>query len=221
MNIEKLELRVANSDHITNSYLVYDENKYGILIDPADESNKIIDKINELGLKIGYIVLTHAHFDHVNALYDIKKYLKTKVLIHKDDLNMLIGKIDNASSMFNAKNNFLDEEEITVIEDGFFLNIGSLEFEFIHTPGHTAGSVILFEKNNNVIFSGDTIFSNSYGRCDLQTGNFENMVKSLRKIFNRYGDNNIMVYPGHGESNNISKIKRYITLLLALKKIKL
>lgn len=221
MNIEKLELRVANSNHITNSYLVYDDNKNGILIDPADEYDKIINKIKELNLNIEYIILTHAHFDHINALYDMKKYTKAKVLVHKEDLEMLIGKIDNASTMFNAKNKYLNENEITVIEDGFCFNIGNLKFEIIHTPGHTAGSIIIFEKENDVIFSGDTLFSNSYGRTDLATGNFDELVKSLRIIFNKFDNKDIMVYPGHGQSNNLGKIKRYVTLLLALKKINL
>lgn len=221
MNIEKLEISVANSAHITNTYLVYDDKKYGILVDPADESEKIISKINDLELHIEYIILTHAHFDHVNALYDMKKYTGAKILVYKDDLDMLLGKVDNTSSMFNAKNKILDERDIIAIEDEFCLKVGNLSYEIIHTPGHTEGSIIIYVKEGNVILTGDTLFAKSYGRCDLATGDFEKMVNSLRKIFVKFDDENIIIYPGHNESSNLKKVKKYIKLLLALRKIEL
>ena len=219
MIIEKLELNVVNSGHITNSYLIYDESKKAVLIDPADESNKIISKIESLGLKLEYIILTHAHFDHVNALYDIKKHTGAEVLVHKDDFDMLIGKVDNAQDVFNAKTKYLNQDEITVIDDGYSINTGKLDYEIIHTPGHTAGSIILYEKNNNVIFSGDTMFAKSYGRCDLATGNINDMKKSLYNVFERFNNKDINVYPGHGESSNLNKIKKYIKLLLSINNI--
>lgn len=218
MNIEKLELCVANTDHITNTYLVYDETKSGILIDPADESDKIKEKIKEIDLNIEYIILTHAHFDHVNALYDIKQYTNAKVLVHKNDFDMLIGKVDNASSMFNAKNTFLNENEITIIEDEMCFKVGNLEYEIIHTPGHTSGSIIIYVKDKGILITGDTLFAKSYGRCDLETGSFKDMVESLKKVFTRFDNEEIIIYPGHGENSNLSKVKKYIKLLLALRK---
>ena len=221
MNIEKLELCVANTDHITNTYLVYDDTKCAVLIDPADEAYKIKEKIEDLDLSIKYIILTHAHFDHVNALYDIKQYTNAKVLVHKNDFDMLIGKVDNASSMFNSKNKFLNENEITTIEDEMCLKVGNTEYEIIHTPGHTAGSIIIYVKGNNMLITGDTLFAKSYGRCDLETGSFKDMVESLKKVFTKFNDEKIVICPGHGENSNLSKVKKYIKLLLTLKKIEL
>lgn len=216
MNIEKLALNVVNSGHLTNTYLVYDENRKGILVDPADEIEKIISKIKELNLDIKYIVLTHGHFDHTNALYDIQKFLDIKVLIHKNDFDMLMGKVDDASSMFYAKPKFLDESNIEKVEDGFELNVGDLTYEIIHTPGHTAGSIVIYIKDKEAILTGDTLFEKSFGRCDLVTSDFKSMVNSLEKLFNKF-DNEI-IYPGHGESSKLNKTKKYIKLLLALRK---
>lgn len=220
MNIEKLELAVAASEHITNTYLVYDETKKGILIDPADEADKIISKIEELNLNIKYIILTHGHFDHTNALYDMINYTKAKVLIHKDDLDMLMGKIDDASSMFNATPEYINENEVEKIEDGYTFNVGNMELEIIHTPGHTAGSMIINIKDENALITGDTIFAKSFGRCDLVTSNIDSMVNSLRKVFNRF-DDKIIIYPGHGDNSDLKTTKKYIKLLLALRKIEL
>lgn len=216
MEICKLEINVANTGHITNSYIAYDETKKAILIDPADESEKIIKRIKELELNVEYIVLTHAHFDHVNALYDLKKYTDAKVLIHKNDFDMLIGKIDNVQEIFNSKTKYLNEDEITIVENGDSFNVGTLDYEIIHTPGHTAGSIIIYEKNNNVLFTGDTIFATSYGRCDLATSDFNKMKNSLNKVFDMFKNDEITIYPGHGNKSDLKKTSKYIMLLLAL-----
>ena len=221
MNIEKLELRILGYEHITNTYLIYDENKEAVLIDPADEKDKIINKIEELGLNVKNIVLTHGHFEHTNALYDLVEYTNAKVLIHKDDVDMLLGKVDDASSIFDAIPKYINEKDIQEICDGYILNIGNMELEIIHTPGHTAGSIVIYVKNENVIITGDTIFANAFGRCDLATSNMDNMVLSLRKVFNRFEELDITIYPGHGESSKLKTAKKYIKLLLALRKIEL
>lgn len=221
MNIEKLELRILGYEHITNTYLIYDENKEAVLIDPADEKDKIINKIEELGLNVKNIVLTHGHFDHTNALYDLVEYTNAKVLIHKDDVDMLLGKVDDASSIFDAIPKYINEKDIQEICDGYILNIGNMELEILHTPGHTAGSIVIYAKNKNVLITGDTIFANAFGRCDLATSNMDNMVLSLRKVFNRFDVVDITIYPGHGESSKLKTAKKYIKLLLALRKIEL
>lgn len=220
MNIEKLELAVVESDHITNAYLIYDETKEAVLIDPADEKDKIINKIEELGLNVKNIVLTHGHFDHTNALYDMVSYTNAKVLIHKEDFDMLMGKVEDASSMFNATPKYINENEVEKIDNGYILNVGNMELEIIHTPGHTAGSQVIYIKDENILITGDTIFAKSFGRCDLVTSNIDSMVNSLRKVFDRF-DDKIIIYPGHGDSSDLKRTKKYIKLLLALRKIEL
>lgn len=220
MNIIKLKLNIANTSHITNSYIVYDENKIGMVIDPGDEFFKIKYELEKKDIKIKYIVLTHAHFDHVNALFELQKYTNAQVLVNKFDFDMLTGKVDNAAFFFTNENKYIDENIIKTVEDGEIIYVGNLIFKLIHTPGHTAGSMIIGNEKENILFTGDTIFEKEYGRCDLATGNFDDMVNSLRKIFNNFSKNTI-IYPGHGNKSSLEVTRRYISLLLALKKIKL
>ena len=138
INIVKIEIDVANQGHITNCYLVYDENKEAILIDPAYNSNAIISKIVNLGLTLKYIVITHAHGDHIGALEELVNYAKAKVIINKNDYNMLIGKEENYCDMLFVKQPNLNVDFIIPVEDGYSFNVGSLEFETINTKGHSS-----------------------------------------------------------------------------------
>lgn len=219
INIDRIEVNVAYAGHITNCYLVYDENGEGIIIDPGYESDKIINEIKSKKCNVKYIILTHAHADHIGALAKVQKYTNAKILVHIKDLEMLLEKQENYSDMLKVEKQNIDEMLVKTVKDTDVIDVGNLKFEIIHTPGHSAGSICIFEVNNYKLFTGDTIFSDSYGRYDLYSGDFNDMVKSLRHIFNRF--DNINIYSGHGEITDISKPKRYIKMLMAMKKIKL
>lgn len=220
INIEKVKVDVAGRGHITNVYIIYDDvEKEGVLIDPGYDAKKIINSIVNLKVRINYIVITHGHGDHIGALKEVYEYTKCPVLIHQNDYDMLIGKIENYSNMQGVAEQDLSDCKILKIEDGFNFRVGILNFEVIHTPGHTSGGICLFERTSNTLFTGDTIFYNSYGRCDLVTSNFDDMVGSIKRIFDRF--ENIMIYPGHGISINIDKAKKYIRLILKMKGVKM
>ncbi len=220
INIEKVKVDVAGRGHITNVYIIYDDvEKEGVLIDPGYDAKKIINSIVNLKVRINYIVITHGHGDHIGALKEVYEYTKCPVLIHQNDYDMLIGKIENYSNMLGIAEQDLSGCKIVKIEDGFNFRVGILNFEVIHTPGHTSGGICLFERTSNTLFTGDTIFYDSYGRCDLVTSNFDDMVGSIKRIFDRF--ENIMIYPGHGISINIDKAKKYIRLLLKMKGVKM
>ena len=220
INIEKIKVDVAGRGHITNAYIIYDDvEKEGVLIDPGYEAKKIISTIVNLKVSIKYIVITHGHGDHTGALKEVYEYTKCHVIIHKNDYYMLVGKIENYSRMQGITEQDLSNCEIVKIEDGFNFRVGVLNFEVIHTPGHTSGGICLYEKTSKSLFTGDTIFYDCYGRCDLVTSNFDDMVSSIKKLFNRFED--IMIYPGHGMSINIDKSKKYIRLLLKMKGVTL
>lgn len=220
INIEKVKVDVAGRGHITNVYIIYDDvEKEGVLIDPGYDAKKIINSIVNLKVRINYIVITHGHGDHIGALKEVYEYTKCPVLIHQNDYDMLIGKIENYSNMQGIAEQDLSDCKIVKIEDGFNFRVGILNFEVIHTPGHTSGGICLFERTSNTLFTGDTIFYNSYGRCDLVTSNFDDMVGSIKRIFDRF--ENIMIYPGHGISINIDKAKKYIRLILKMKGVKM
>ena len=220
INIENVRVNVGGLGHFTNTYIVYEDvEKEGIIVDPGYEANKIISKIVELGISIKYIVLTNAHGDHTGALKEVYEYTKSKVLIHENDYDMLIGNVEDYSIAQGIKRKDLSSCDIEKVKDNFCFRVGILNFEIIHTPGHTAGGICLFEKTSNCLFTGDTIFYDCYGRCDLATANFEEMVNSIQKIFDSFDD--IIIYPGHGRAINLSKAKKYIRMLLKMKGIEL
>ena len=214
INIYNMKINVSNQGHYTNTYIINDE-KQALIIDPAFDYEKIINYIKENLLDVKYIVITHAHADHIGALEKVQKYTHAKVIIHKLDKQALLFEAENYSDMFSIKKQNIDIKDLIVVEDGFKFNLGNMSFEIIHTPGHTAGSICIYEENSKVLFSGDTIFSDAYGRCDLYKGNFNDMLNSLRKLFNKFSD--IMIYPGHGEISNIDIAKKRIKLLIAMK----
>ncbi|MEG2311034.1 MAG: MBL fold metallo-hydrolase [Clostridia bacterium] len=217
--VKKIEVSISQSQHITNSYLIYDETKDAILLDPGDEAQKIIDTINSLELKVKYICITHAHADHMGALEKVLKYTNAKILIHENDVLALFNKIENYCDMLGVDKQNISKDVVIEIVDGYEFSVGNLKFEVIHTPGHTSGSICIFEKTSNMLFTGDTIFSDCYGRCDLQTGSIDKMVSSINKLFLRFS--NIEIYPGHNMSVNIDEAKKKIRLLLAMKGIAL
>lgn len=218
LNIKKIEVDISGTGHITNSYLVYTDEGKGILIDPGDEAQKIISEIKELNLEIPYIVITHAHADHIGALEEILDFSKnTKVIVHNLDYDALVGKAENYNEMLGVKRQYLDAFNIVKVEDGTVIKLDEYEFEIIHTPGHTKGCICIYEKETDSLFTGDTIFHNCYGRCDLYGGDLNEMAKSLRNVFSKFSD--ITIYPGHDDICNIEIAKKKIRILMSFKGI--
>ncbi len=219
INIDLIEIDVADSGHITNTYIIYDEKNVAIVIDPADKAEKILNVITNKKLNLKYAIITHAHGDHIGALEKLQKECNCKILINECDKESLLGISENYCEMLGVNQQVLDKNNILSIKDGDIIKCSDMLFEIIHTPGHTKGSICIYEKNLNVLFTGDTIFEDCYGRCDLYSGDFESMILSLRKLFKRF--NSIQIYPGHGKIVDIESAKKRIRLLIAMKGIEL
>ena len=185
-----------------NCYTVYDdESKNCLIIDLGGDFSKILNQAERLGLSVKGVILTHGHFDHV-ADARFCKGQNIPVYISREDFNML-SSTTNMSEWAGCGS--LSFEADGVFKEG--LNeIGGIKFEVIKTPGHTAGSVcFLFDKT---LFSGDTLFALSYGRCDLPTGDFAMLKNSiLNKIFTLDGE--IEVLSGHGGRTTIKYERKY------------
>lgn len=183
----------------TNCYILYDsETKEAAVIDPADEDVKIIDTIKNYNLKVKYIIVTHAHIDHILALDKVSQYTNASVVIHFDDKDALNNDVFNLATYFNAKSP--SKKADILVKNGDVLHLGENSLKIIHTPGHNRGSICIH--TDNILISGDTLFNQSIGRTDYYGGNFDTLISSIKKrIF--VLDDNTKVYPGHGSDTTI------------------
>jgi glyoxylase-like metal-dependent hydrolase (beta-lactamase superfamily II) len=197
----------------TNGYFVFEEEApYAIVIDvPIDSCYQFLKLQDKYERKIKKIVLTHSHFDHIGDAYELKTNTKAEILIHPDDEYRLIKPME--SLPFHLPLNIPSFKADHYINDGDLLNLVNIHFEILHTPGHTQGSICLVEKNEKVVFSGDTIFFESVGRTDLEGGSTYLLLKSIKeKILSLPED--FKIFPGHGHSTTVGYEKRHNPFIL-------
>lgn len=189
----------------TNCYIIGSEKtKDGAVIDPGGDGAKILNKINQLGLQIKYIILTHAHVDHIGAVSEIKQATKAKILIHTDDAPLLVDPKKNLSAFVGGTVTVDAADQL--LNEGDLIQVGDIELKVIHTPGHTKGGICLLA--GNVLFSGDTLFAGSIGRTDFPGGNYQTLIDSIKnKLLNLPDD--VMVYPGHMQPTNMGVEKKH------------
>ena len=182
-----------------NNYLIWDEkSKEAVLIDCSEYRQDIVDFVNSNGLTVKNILLTHGHFDHVLGVNEMSKALDAKVGVHVDDVVML-DNINEFGRLFGFPEIEPPKYDFN-LSDAQVLTLGDINIRVIHTPGHTEGGVCYLVDNK--LFSGDTLFKGSYGRTDLFGGNFQKIEHSINDILFKL-DDNIEVYPGHGESSTL------------------
>lgn len=189
----------------TNCYIVYNEkSKEAAIFDPADNGEKIADEIKKDGLNLKYIIITHAHCDHIMALDYVKeKFPNSKICIGKYDAPALNDDYLSLCVYFGMKAPISKAD--VLIEDGDCFNLGNESLKFLHTPGHTKGGICAF--TDDFVISGDTIFFESVGRCDFPGGNMKELIESIKeKLFSL--PDNFIVYPGHNEASTILHEKK-------------
>ena len=184
-----------------NNYLLTDGNE-AVLIDCSEVKQEILDELKDKTLK--YILLTHGHFDHVLGVNGMKECTGAKVLVHKDDISRMeeSANIMQTFGVIGVETPKADD----YINDNDILKFGDTEIKVIHTPGHTEGCVCYLIDGK--LFSGDTLFRDSVGRCDLPGGNFSKLSDSIKNILFKL-DDNMVVYPGHGPETTIGYEKKY------------
>ena len=201
MIIKALKVNTALNEP-TNCYIVEDEEaKEAMVIDPGGEPEKIIEMLDTLGIdKLKYIYLTHCHGDHFGGILELKAKKGGKVLIHRDDSEGLYNKAISLTYYIGMDD--IELEADSRVDDGDLIHVGNIEFRVIHTPGHTKGGSCLYCEKEDLLFSGDTLFRGTWGRTDLPTGNFEQIINSITNKLTVLPDNTI-VYPGHGRITTI------------------
>jgi len=185
----------------SNCYIITEGNE-AILIDPGGDEELILDKLNELHIKLIYIVNTHGHIDHIEANKRIKSVTGAKILIHKKDADMLTDPSLNLSAFYYKKT--ISPPADRLLEDGDYIEITNLKLKIIHTPGHTPGGICLL--GDGFIFTGDTLFESGIGRTDFPGGSYKTLIDSISKHLLVLKDATI-IYPGHGDISTIGKEK--------------
>lgn len=201
MILKRLKVTTALEEP-TNCYIVEDEeSKETMVIDPGGEADKIIDMLDTLGIdKLKYIYLTHCHGDHFGAILEVKAKKGGKVLIHRDDAEGLYNPAISLTYYIGMDD--IELEADSRVDEGDIIHLGNLEFKVIHTPGHTKGGTCLYCKEEGLLFSGDTLFKGTWGRTDLPTSSFPDIIASITNKLTILPDDTI-VYPGHGRMTTI------------------
>jgi glyoxylase-like metal-dependent hydrolase (beta-lactamase superfamily II) len=186
-----------------------EETREGILIDPGDEVNLLLDVVAAQRLNIRYILLTHAHLDHVTGVAAAKTALGAPVGLHPAD-NYLYEHVVQQGLMFGLK--VEPQPKVDFFYDGEGPWIFGAHGAWVHhTPGHCPGGVCLAvgrsTEGRRDLFVGDTLFAGSIGRTDLPGGNQETLLTSIRSVLFAFPDDSV-VYPGHGEPTTIGREKR-------------
>lgn len=173
----------------TGTYVVINGGR-AFVVDPGADAERIIAAAEAEGAKIEWVLLTHAHFDHIGAAAALQRD-GAQIILHRDDVK-LIKSFQNLSVLAGVKVEHFTPD--VTVAGGETLDVAGVSVKVIHTPGHTAGSVCYVA--GDVIFSGDTLFALSYGRTDFPTGSFAQLKNSVvNKLFALEGDYKVL--PGH------------------------
>lgn len=175
-----------------NCYIVYDDQKQAVVIDPGAEGERILDEIRTRGLTVHEVMLTHVHFDHIQASKEVVEATGAGFVVPEADAPALTDGRMNLVALFG-----LPEAEMPLptrlVKEGDTVQAGELYFTVIETPGHTPGSCCYL--CGDALFTGDTLFQGSSGRTDFPGGSFYQLKASLEKLAGLEGDYTVL--PGH------------------------
>ena len=182
---------------LCNCYLVHTDGR-GIIIDPGDEPERIIDMINKKKVTIDKIILTHGHIDHIRGVPEVKKATGAPVLIHPADAAMLADAKANLSYYHDIA--FATEAADGFLHENDIVEVGTNKFKVIHTPGHTPGGISLCTEGT--VFSGDALFWGSIGRTNFPGSDHDALISALTEKILILPDETV-VYPGHGPQTTV------------------
>jgi glyoxylase-like metal-dependent hydrolase (beta-lactamase superfamily II) len=188
----------------TNCYIVgCEDTKEGAIIDPGGDAKLILGEVERLGLKIKYVINTHGHFDHTLANKEVVKATGAPLAIHSADAPMLT---QGGGAFFFGIMGKASPPANTILEEGQVLTLGNIQLKVFHMPGHSPGSICLYNEKESVLFDGDVLFNMGIGRYDLPGGNYGVLMQSIRRLLALPDET--AVYPGHGPATTIGRERR-------------
>lgn len=181
-----------------NTYILYDDNKDAVVIDCGGDADEVEKLLKENDLKALALILTHGHFDHIAGMNDLREITGAPIYGCEKERDLFEDAEKNLSktTLVGAKTLKCDH----YFNEGDELAFGDIKLKVLATPGHTEGSVCLY--NDEMVFTGDTLFNRSVGRSDLYSGNQSHLNESLKKMRDTF-DGKLIVYPGHGPESTM------------------
>ena len=189
-----------------NCYIVgSDATRQGMIIDPGAEADTILRTVQQTGLTISIIVISHAHIDHVGALREVQEKTNAQFAIHEAEKGLLLSAPIRMLTSLGISPVKSPPRADRMLKDGDCIDVGDLHFEVLHTPGHSSGGICLL--GHGVVFSGDTLFNLGIGRTDFPGMSYERLMESIREKLMVLPDETT-VYPGHGPPTTIGDERR-------------
>jgi hydroxyacylglutathione hydrolase len=183
-----------------------EQTREALVVDPGDETGRILQVLKRHGLTVKGIVITHAHIDHIGGAQKLKKATGAPVYMNPNDAEL--------QKMMEVQAGWLGVETPDAVEidspakDGGKLVVGATEFHVLHTPGHTQGSISLWIPSEGKLVAGDTLFRDSIGRTDLPGGDSRQILRSIHEKLLPLPEETVVI-PGHGESTTIGREKQF------------
>ncbi len=190
-----------------NCTLLWDEQANAAIIDPGGDAEKIIKRVETLGLHIKMLLLTHGHLDHVGAAMELKHYFNVEILGSQQADKFWFDALKQQAEEFALPSVSAFEPD-RWLNDGDVLKIGKIVLDVLHLPGHTPGHIGFINKAYNVAFTGDVLFKQSIGRTDFPQSNHNDLIQSIKTKLFPLGDEMIII-AGHGQPTTIGEEKKH------------
>ncbi len=191
-----------------NCTVLFDlESREGVLVDPGGDAEVIIQTIEENGIKLSAIWLTHGHLDHAGGAMDMKEQLGLEIIGPHEDDRPILESIEESAEKFGMTGMVRNAYPDRFLTEGETLTFGEHEFEVFHTPGHAPGHVIFFNRRQKFAHVGDVLFHGSIGRTDLPGGDHQTLLNSIRTKVLPLGDD-VGFICGHGPGGRIGEERR-------------
>lgn len=190
----------------TNCYFIYREgSSEAVVFDPADNGKELFDILKEKGFTVAGICLTHGHYDHIYGVAKLRQLSHCEIYASEKEEKLLSDERLNCSA---ATGRIATCTPDHLLKDDEVFTLGGIDIKMLSTPGHTEGSCCYYIEEAGILISGDTLFENSVGRCDLPTGSTSALVRSVKEKLFVLPDDTV-VYPGHGYHTTIGDEKKY------------